>query len=366
MLGLLPSLLALGISPGKTIINYTPNVGIEIPITTYNGGESPLHVKIIKGEGDLTQYVYCDREEDAAIEIPAGSGFYFDCRITVPEALSPGEHYGYYGIVTVTPVDSDAMITFQTGSLNRVQLIVPYPEKYLLLQATVEDVVEGEDLPYTLSIQNLGQESIDTVIITVQVLDSEGALVLEETVEGKALVTNEQQTLEGMLETSEFQGGVYTVQVVATYDEKQTEYTDTVSVGNKMLMVTDFPATSVSPDTISRIALTVESNWIEEVQGYAELVFLQEGTEAFRVKTDTQTISPLGNTTLSAFIEPTKEGTYDIQVTTYAIDGTTSTKSFEEILRVEEGMSIEWLSIFVIFGVVTLAAGAYILKKRRS
>ncbi len=365
----LPAAKAIGVTPGITWLNYTPGVSVDVSFTTYNGDSDPMYVKIIKGDGDLVPYIYCDREEEVSIEVPPQSGYLFDCDITAPDGLAPGGHVGQYGIVGVVPENVNsggATVGIVTGSLTRVEMVVPYADKYISTTYSFENSVEGEDMPYVISIKNYGTKALTAVQPSITLLNGNGEQVLVQSEDAVALITNQDKAFKGTLATGSLAGGLYTVKLSVTYDGEEKEYTTTVRIGNKMLLVTDFSPLTIPAVGISKIPVVVESNWVEDVQGYAELVFSKNGEEKAWVKTDTQTVQSGANATLSGFFEPEETGTYDVEVTTYTVDGVTYTKTFEGVVDVASDSNMMlYVGIAAAFIIICLVGYLVLQKKKK-
>jgi hypothetical protein len=349
---LLVQVVAFGVSPGKLVVDYVANEPIDVSFYTYNGDQHPMYVEMRRGSGDLNQYITCDMEDEVH-EVPPETGYYFNCVMTVPLDLEAGYHEGKYGIVLIDPNEAeDALFKLEQVVLTRVEMTVPYPDKYLRLESMFSEAIEGEDISYELQLKNLGTKEIYSAEITVELYDHKDSVVAVEAFEPLSLMTNDEETLAGVLATAPLPGGIYSAVVTAAYDEVTDIHKEDIFLGSEMIYVSLFPETEVSAGEISQVSFQVKSNWVEDLQGYASLVFEQDGQAVFEAQTDTQTISPENEATLSAFVDFKHEGTYDVRVITYAVGGQEYVDSFEGVISVSSGGLAWW--VYLLIGVVVL------------
>jgi hypothetical protein len=358
-----PDVAAFGVSPGKLIVNYTPNEEIDVSFYTYNGDVAPMYVRMRRGTGDLNQYVLCDLEDELH-EVPPEMGYYFSCTMTLPDGLEPGPHVARHGIVLVKPGE-ESTIKVEQVVLTRVEVTVPYPRKYIEVEWNFPDVLEGQNVPYTISLKSLGTEEIFDAVIMVDVDNHAGEQVLSTTFDPFGLVTNEEKIVESTLSTSSLPGGIYNLTITANYDGLVDKYDEQLVLGNKMLYISSFPEATLLIGEISKLQFNVKSNWVEDIQGYADVVLQKDGIDVHNVQTDTQTISPAKEATLSAFVESDEGGMYDAVVTTHVSEGVSYTQTFEAVITVEKKGA--WLP-YTIVAVVLLAivvGGIVLLRKRK-
>ena len=168
------SILAIGITPARTIYNFESGMSKQINFTIINSQEKDMLV-VFYIRGDLGKYISLENEyyqfsSDEKNKV-------FSCNLNLPESLgSPGEHKAEIVAVEL-PKGIDykerelTSIGSVVGVITEVFVLVPYPGKYI--DAEVNVITSADKIVFAIPIINKGKLDILDTRVIIDLHDSE-------------------------------------------------------------------------------------------------------------------------------------------------------------------------------------------------
>ena len=309
---------AIGISPSKYTINFVPNFEGEFRFVVSDTDDT-TNIKL-SVDGDLAEYVTLSkdlvRHQDdhaftAYLKLPPKVEKPGKNRILIRAELSP-TGAGGGGISAIGAVQAP------------IDVIVPYPGKYLDYSFTVRDVNEGEPVLFTLYITNLGTDTVNQVSVTFDVYDSENNKKDTLTTEKVALISKGSHGFERELNTLGYRPGSYKVIATIFHDDGEEVIERTFRIGTLQVNIVNYTREFLV-DTINRFELKADSKWnslIEEV--YANIDVSKNGVRINSFKTFEVSLNPWETKVLDGFYDTNgmELGEYDANITIYYEDKT--------------------------------------------
>jgi len=166
---LLPSVFSIGISPASRTIEYVPGSEYTFTDTVSNNRDVPIDV-IFSGSGELGKYVTM-HQNATTLKAKGNTKFTYD--FVIPDGLEPGTHKAYIGVQDDTQ-RGGGMFGIKVKVKGMILVKVPFPGRYAVMRLDVVNANEGENIPYSVIIENLGTEEISDSTLNIYVLDSAG------------------------------------------------------------------------------------------------------------------------------------------------------------------------------------------------
>ena len=124
-----PNLSALGITPGRTIIDFSPNLEKEIQFTIFNSQNKDMNVAfVIKGELEKIvklkeKVVHFNSSENSKL---------FKYKFKLPPKLDSGLHKIDISAIEIPEYIGEELLIKSTVSVvTQIYIYVPYPGKYV-------------------------------------------------------------------------------------------------------------------------------------------------------------------------------------------------------------------------------------------
>ena len=129
MLLLLPSVFALGATPGRTTLDFSPNLAQNISFSVGNTENKEMNIAFTV-EGDLAEFVTLSNSVEKLSADEKSKDFNYE--INLPRGLSPGVHEAKIVIVEVPAenIDSETVIRATVSVVTQLRVQVQYPGKY--------------------------------------------------------------------------------------------------------------------------------------------------------------------------------------------------------------------------------------------
>jgi len=312
----LPNVLALGVTPGKTSIDFVPGESRTVDVSVVNSENKDMNLAVLI-QGELSAYISVS---DVSFKMSSSeSEKKLSYTLKMPQDLSPGPHSGEVIIVQLPEQlpTGDAFVGASVAVATQVQVFVPYPGKY----AEVDMSVAGFDSPgkvtFVIPIHNRGDLDI---VRARAIIDIYGPLNEKITsVNTNELSITSKERKEVVAEwAAEVAPGRYRAVATVIYDEKTTQVEKQFSVGNKVLSLEQVEINDFTLGQIAKFEMLVNNEWSESIVGaYAQMfVYNDKGEVMADFKSATYDIAPLTKVLMVAFwdTDGVKTGTYDASV----------------------------------------------------
>ncbi|MBT3416867.1 hypothetical protein HON86_02905 [Candidatus Woesearchaeota archaeon] len=313
---------ALGVSPARKIIEFSPELEIEVEFNVLNSEGKDMKV-VIYVEGDnLDEEIIIDNPEliFSSGELQKSVKY----NIKLPEKYDePGTHEIKI-VAREIPVDKAFEGTFVGASVAVVHIVrinVPYPGKYATVELKLgEDTGQGVD--FIVYVNNFGTQKIVSAkgIIDVYGPTNEKLTSLET---GLVSVDSGARKAMNVKWDENINSGKYYAKLTVLYDGNVAEYEKVFNVGIRLVDILDIIVKNFKLGGIAKFNILVENGWPEVISDvYTDLLISEKGQEIGRFKSAAEDIPALAKEELTAFWDTAgvEEGDYDAKISLYYDD----------------------------------------------
>ncbi len=304
--------LALGITPGRTVLDYKPGQKTEVEFTVVNSENQDMDI-VVFVQGELNRSI--SLSEVSFSMKAADKEKKLRYIVDIPNGLSPGLHTSEVVVLQLPKKaeTSQAFIGAALGVATQIHLFVPYPGKYA--EASLNVIGPDDDGSVTFVIPVISRGELDLVRVGA-VIDIYSSL--NEKIE--TINTNEVEIPSGQRRDvvavwkSDAPPGPYRAVATLIYDESTATLETQFNLGNQVLDVVGVEVNDFSLGDIAKFEILVENKWSQQISGaYAQMqVFNTEGAVMADFKSATYDIPSLSKILMIAFwdTEGVREGTY--------------------------------------------------------
>ncbi len=237
---------AIGISPADAYLQFVPNHEYVIDYS-------------ISGYRDFEFYTEGAFSEFTTVEtISKGpSSGNFRVYLNMPEDYDPpGKHRMY---VAAREKPSPGAVNTIAAIRGFIEIDVPYPGYYAVLDIGVNDVNEGEPIYITVHVKNKGKLNISHATLQLSVL-SDDKVIKTINSESFAIETNGGYAFQTTIPESELKPGIYKLKAGLFYEGEPREETEEFRVGTFDVDIVNYTRKMFN-NSINPFEIEVESRW---------------------------------------------------------------------------------------------------------
>lgn len=377
---------AIGITPGRIIIDYEPGKEQSGTFKVLNNEQKDMQVLIyLAGELNQTITLY-----DAIVPFSSIEGekeFNYDIKLP-QEITEPGDHQTQIIAMELPTVEGGGAYVGATVAVaTQVIIRVPYPGKYLKASLEVQSAQPGGEITFIVPLLSLGEQDIAEARAKIDILGPTNEVINSIETNTISIPAKTKKELAAKWKADVNPGNYHAVATVF-YDGKSARAEKTFSIGNLFIEVVDIKVSEFTLGGIAKFNIVAENKWNDMIRDvFAEMIISDEaGAEVARFKSASVDFPALKKEELITYWDTKgiKEGKYNAKVILHYA-GKTSEKNlkttitlnairFEELggtARVvsEEGEGLSkntWLAILVIVLIgINISWFFYIRKRRR-
>jgi len=255
---------ALGITPGRTSMDFSSNLQKEISFSVINSENKNMNIAFTV-QGDLVNYIEMDKEVIAFNKNENSKDFKY--KLNLPKALSPGLHQAEI-IATELPEDIEdiGMVVKATVSVaTQLYIYVPYPGKYIDVNFDIVNRENENIIDFYLPIISRGEEKIDKVRGIIEIYKNNEKI--------RTLETNEISITSGSKKElnlnwePDVAPGEYSASAKVIYDGESTrEIQKAFNVGNGSLGVLGISVNNFKLGDVAKIKILVQNKLSDEIE----------------------------------------------------------------------------------------------------
>ncbi|GEM_PF-2758620 len=293
-----PSVSALGMAPGKTILDFTPNKAITKEILLVNDEQTPLTLAL-EATGELADYITLSQTR---VTLNAGASVTIPYTVTLPQQFP---HSGNFeGMIiahqasAALPGEKDTInIGAVVGVGSTVQVKVSYQGKALLASLTILPTAPYKPVEFLAQAQNAGDEELDTVYITALIYNLQQQQLAE--------ISSEQQTLQ-MRQRANFVAtwdaqvsyGEYHAVITFFYDGQRQQVPVDFVIGHFPLELLDLRVEDFIADEQALFVTTLANTLDEAVPIISKITLERDQQPALSLPEQAATLQPRGTVDL--------------------------------------------------------------------
>lgn len=303
---------AIGITPGRTTINFESGLSREVSFSIVNTEHKDIGVVFVV-RGDLGQYITLPETYG---ELSSGEeSKSFSYTINLPDSFSkPGMYEGEIVALEVPKglVQGGATVGATVAVISQVHVYVAYPNKYL--DADVNVIESGGKLDFVVPVVNRGKVDVVNANAVIDIYSALNEKVA--TLETNTLTVNSLERKELFVEWEpEVNPGKYRAAVTVRYDGEVSNLEKEFNFGEALLDILEVNVRDFQLGEIAKFDALVENKWSDDLKdAYLNiLVYNDVGEIMADFKSPTYDINALSKSDLVAYWDTAgvHEGTYD-------------------------------------------------------
>jgi len=306
------SIFALGITPGRTTINFEPNLNQDVSFSVINSAHKDMSV-VFMVRGELAEYVTLNQ---ASAQFSADEeSKSFSYTINLPASLGvPGKHEVEIVAIEMPKdfVEGGTMIGSTLAVVSQLHIYVPYPNKYV---DGVVNVVESHgEVVFFIPVTNRGKLDVVNVQAKIDIYSGSEEKIASIESNADSILSLERKELSARWNAN-VNPGRYKAIVTLIYDEDVTTILKEFNIGEMFLEVKEIVVRDFSLGDIAKFNALVENKWSSDLKDvYLNiLVYNTEGEVMADFKSPNYDIDALSQEEIIAYWDTggVHEGTYD-------------------------------------------------------
>jgi hypothetical protein len=303
---------ALGVTPGRTSLNFESGLSKQIPFSVLNTENKAMDV-IFVVKGDLAQYIVFS--ESGAHFNSGEQSKSFSYTLNLPASFEkPGKYQAEIFVLEVSKADLE-LVTSVGGSvavISGLEIYVPYPNKYA--EAEMNVIENNGKITFVIPVINRGKLDIINLKATIDILDGTGTKIMS--IESNTETLNSLERKELYAEwTPGVNPGRYKAVAAVRYDDEITSVYKEFNIGEMFLEILEIIVKDFELGSIAKFNALVENKWSSDLKDVFLniLVYNNEGEIMADFKSPTYDVDALGKSELVAYWDTAgvHEGTYE-------------------------------------------------------
>ncbi len=292
---LIPVISALGVSPGRTTIDFEPSLQKSVEFTVFNSEHKDMQL-LFYAKGNLSNYITL--QQSSASFLPTDDSKTFSYIIKLPEKVETPGRYGADIVILEAPElgvkQRDTYIAASLAVVTQAVIYFPYPGKYL--EFDIESIPSGSKTLLIFPIRNRGKLDIGNAKANIDIFTSSGKKAA--TIESDAKAVKSEQTEELFAELSDLSPGEYKAVVIVVYDGESIQKEKVFVVGSDVIEIESIEVNDFTLGGIAKFNILAKSNWNAELKDVTVqlLVYNEQDEIMADVKSPQYTI-PTGSKT---------------------------------------------------------------------
>ena len=303
---------ALGVTPGRTTINFESGLDANLPFSVLNTEHKKMNV-IFFVQGELNESITLF---DNNVEfLPSDEGKSFTYKINLPEKLVPGLHTAEIVALEVPSVSSKGTYVGATvGVVTQIYVYVPYPGKYPEANLNILGADQNSTATFIIPIINRGKVGIGDVRAIIDIYTSLNEKVITLETDYASIEPGARTELSAPWFVN-VNSGNYLAKVGLFYDGESTSFEKQFAIGTNALSIESILVNEFNLGEIAKLQILIENRWSEELKGvYANLLVFDNDKDIMAdVKSSAEDIPALSRKELLAYWDTVgvDEGEYD-------------------------------------------------------
>jgi hypothetical protein len=310
------SVCALGVTPGRTTVNFEPDLKKDVEFEIINSGGAELELSL-SVEGELGRYINLPSR---TVSFAAGEeSKKVSYSVSLPHSLEPGTKKGEVAITEV-PRDAgegESIVQATLAVAVQFHVNVPFPGKYANANLIIYNVAEGEDVTFVFPVVSAGEFDLTSVKANVDVYNKLNEKVGSFSTSDISVPSGTKKELVYKW-ANDLPIGDYRAAATLIYDEGVVNLEQIFSVGLKELELQDITVSSFSLGQIAKLEMLVENKWSEPISdAYIETFIKSDsGKIVSNFKSSAYDVDPLGKQVFVSYWDTAgvSEGNYQTEV----------------------------------------------------
>lgn len=313
---------AWGVMPAKQLAKFNEQEqNLAVKIRNNNFDEGFFKVSFA---GELADYIDYNNSKLVYIS-PSDSEVVVPFKLKLGKGLIPGKNVAKVILQQVPATESEQTVSSVLTLVAEVVVNVPYKGNYILAQVEVGSSGAKEDVPFTISLLNKGENPVNVwADVTIKGPTNVELATWETPKQVLGYLASDK------IETSwkgEKEPGLYFAELVVHYGDKVKVLRKEFVVGEKKVKITKIFSNKFSLGEINKLLFTAKNEWNSALENvFAEVFVLnKDGQTVQTIKSNSENFGPYETKELMAFWDTSNlvVGNYILQAIVHTSDSTT-------------------------------------------
>ncbi len=311
---LIPKADALGITPGRTTLDYEAGAERDIAFSIVNNEHKNMQV-LLMVQGELNESITF--YENMIEFLPSEESKSLRYKIKLPDKISKQAGLHTAEIVAMEIPRANAQGTYVGATIaviSQVHVNVPCPGKCIESDLNVLDAEQNSTATFIVPVINRGQLGIGNARAIIDIYTSLNEKIITIETDTWPIDAGKRTELSGKWQV-DVPSGSYLAKVTVFYDGESKSFEKQFSVGTQTLSLESILVNDFTLGEIAKLQILVENRWNQELKDvYANLlVYNHESQVMADVKSSSESVPALTKKELIAYWDTVgvKEGEYN-------------------------------------------------------
>ncbi|MBT4022930.1 hypothetical protein HN789_05310 [archaeon] len=252
---------ALGISPSKVDIFHQKYSESTINLKIINNENKELKLSLIP-KGELSNYVNFKEQE-----IFIGKNTYektISYSLDLPNNLNPGNHDLKILVMDSSKSSAENILSANLGIMQSINVIVPYPKKYVIPKTTISKNKQNEEVTFTISVKNVGSKDIENLNAEIEIYNIENSKISTLKTNAISLKSKDKSKIVSKWIATTLPGK-YKAILNVYFDEEKIEKEKNFEIGEPILDIDKVYIETFKLGTIAKFDINVKNYWGEDI-----------------------------------------------------------------------------------------------------
>ena len=259
------SVCGLGVTPGRTTLDFQSGLERNVEFEVINTGDANLNL-VLSVQGELAEYVSVS---SSAVSIStAEHSKTFSYTVKLPADMEPGLHTADVFVMQV-PEGGEASgfsVLATLAVVTQLYVYVPYPGKFAVADMVVYNANQGGDVTFVFPIVSRGEFDLTSVKANVDIYNSLSEKIDSFVTSSIAVPSGEKKEIVYNWK-ADAPIGNYRAAATVIYDEGTVNLEKTFSIGSKELELEEISVSGFSLGQIAKLEMLVNNKWSEPISG---------------------------------------------------------------------------------------------------
>jgi len=338
------NVLGIGITPGKTTLDFSPGSQQEVTFKVLNNEKKDMDVLLYIGESELSDIVTL---HDSIVSFKSEEEWKeFKYSVNMPDKIEePGDHEIQIIALEIPKGGNKNNFIGATAAVaTLLKIRVPYPGKYAKIELAISDAQVGDVVTFVVPIWNFGTDDIIRAKASIDILGPTNEKIATITTGETGIRSKNKDELVATW-NADVNPGKYFAVATLTYDGKLARAEKIFTVGNLFVDIIEITVKEFNLGEVAKFNFLVENKWNEIVENVVPEIRITDknNNEIANFKGAGENIDALSKGELNAFwdTEGVKEGIYDGKAILYYAGRTTEKQLKTDISL--NGISVSFL-----------------------
>jgi len=305
----------IGITPGRTTLNFEPGLHKEVSFSIINSEHKDMSV-LLYAKGDLKDRISLSHDE--IFLSSQDDAKFLSYTINLPEEFEkPGLYVAE--IIALENVNQDeelegTVIGSRVAVVTQVYVYVPYPGKYLELDADIIEADVGQPVTFFVLATNRGKLNIEKASPLIEIYSEDNQLIDKIEIDELGILAEERKEFVGKWNAN-VNPGVYKAKIIVNFDGEEKFIEKEFKVGETNLEIELITVKDFTLGEVAKFNILVNNKWTKEIKDvYVKMIlYALEGNVLSEFKSQNYDIPALTRTEITAYwdTEGIEKGTYD-------------------------------------------------------